>query len=558
VVGRAMLRPVVATALVAGAVPLVAFAQATPPALVVDDVRYVTTVPGATGGHSVIEGDRLYVGAYGAGMRLFDIKDPEAPVPLGQFVPGPQPGQPDNDVGARADAVPDAAVLDGRHIVTLNGTGRTAGTQQTEFLDWTDPANPKLLWRFANRDNGESHNGDIVDSRRWWIPSGLVDFRIYDLQPLLGATPAAPQNLVRVNPRELWENSPYRGDREVGGGSTSIHDIEIYADRDVLLPQDKWTDQDGDGTKDPTRAKRDIALLAEGGSYLTGNNTGSLYILDITEPTAPVALLRHQRTAQDGKPQRYVHEAQFLQGQSDVIVTTDEDLHNGCDNGGIATFRVSEDLTKIDELAQWFIGTGTPAAVCSVHVMSTKDDYAFFGSYNAGLQVVDLSDPAKPVRAGQHIAPGANSWGALVHPTAPGYLTYVGDFGGRGLDVFEFLPDATQGTVVGNPATTVVAGVNEALCEQTGAPAGPTVDALLVPIPAESADGTGTFRAAGEGAAPRNLRVYFYDKDCAFMAGTSLNSETALDAVGPIPRGAAYGAVTNALPGVTKVFATVS
>jgi hypothetical protein len=27
-----------------------------------------------------------------------------------------------------------------------------------------------------------------------------------------------------------------------------------------------------------------------------------------------------------------------------------------------------------------------------------------------------------------------------VHPTAPGYLTYVGDFGGRGLDVFDFKP----------------------------------------------------------------------------------------------------------------------
>jgi hypothetical protein len=193
-------------------------------------------------------------------------------------------------------------------------------------------------------------------------------------------------------------------------------------------------------TRDENVVPRDIALVAEGGDYVTGNNTGSLYVVDITDPRKPVALLRHQRAAADGKPQRYVHEAQFLAGQSDVIVTTDEDLHNGCANGGIATFRVSEDLTEIEELAQWFIGVGTPAAVCSVHVMSTKDDFAFFGSYNAGLQVVDLSDPANPVRAGQYIAPGMNSWGALVHPGVDGYLTYVGDFGGRGLDVLRFTP----------------------------------------------------------------------------------------------------------------------
>ncbi|HVM28866.1 MAG TPA: hypothetical protein VM433_14500 [Mycobacteriales bacterium] len=552
-VSRPVVRTVLSLALVGGAVPLVNSAQGAP-GLIAEDVRHVATVPGATGGHSIIDGDRLYVGAYGAGMRLFDIQDPYAPVELGKFVPGPQPGEPDNDVGARADAVPDAAVLDGRHIVTLNGTGRTAGTQQTEFLDWTDPADPKLLFRFTNAEDGESHNGDIVDSRGWWIPSGRIDFRIYDLRPLLQATPKAPQRLVAVNPRTLWEQSPYRGDRPLGGPSTSIHDIEIYADREVLLPRDQWTDSNGDGVADPTRAKRDIALVAEGGNYLSGNNTGSLYILDITDPSNPVALLRHQRKAADGAPQRYVHEAQFLQGQSDIIVTTDEDLHSGCGNGGIATFRVSEDLTEIKELAQWFIGVGTPAPVCSVHVMSTKDDYAFFGSYNAGLQVVDLSDPAKPVRAGRHIAPGANSWGALVHPAVPGYLTYVGDFGGRGLDVFEFMPDtAAQGVVVGNPGTTRVSGVNETLCEQSGEPTGPTVDALLVDVPAEAATGKGTLRAVGEGDAPRDLRVYFYDKDCAFMGGASLNADDA-DAVGPVPPGARYAAVTNALPGATKVF----
>lgn len=52
----------------------------------------------------------------------------------------------------------------------------------------------------------------------------------------------------------------------------------------------------------------------------------------------------------------------------------------------------------------------------------------------ARLQVVDLSDPANPEKAGEYIAAGANSWGALAH----GDFIYVGDFGARGLDVFRF------------------------------------------------------------------------------------------------------------------------
>jgi len=443
-------RPVLAAAMVAATVPVIATAQASP-AVVAENVRHVVNVPGSTGGHSVIEGDRLYVGAYGLGMRLFDIKDPAAPKVIGQFFPGPQPGAPDNDIGARADAVPDAAVLDGRHIVTLNGTGRTAGTQQTEFLDWTDPAKPTVLWRFTDAKDGEAHNGDIVDNRRLWLPSGGGGgLRIYDLTPLLGEKPAAPAQLSMNNPVTLWKDSPYRSDRPVGGNFTHIHDIEVYTDRDVLLPQAQWVDSTGDGVADKTYAKRDIALLAEGGSYTNNaGNTGSMFIIDITDPANPVALLRYQRPAGLGKPVRYVHEAQFLAGQPDILLTTDEDLHNGCDAGGMTVHRVSEDLTQLEELSQWFVGTGSPSPVCSTHVMSTKDDFAFIGSYNAGLQVVDLSDPSKPRTAGKYIAAGANSWGALVHPTAPGYLTYVGDFGARGLDVFEFVAPGVSETCQG-------------------------------------------------------------------------------------------------------------
>ena len=523
-------------------------------AAVQENVRHLTTVPGSTGGHSVVEGNRLYVGAYGLGMTIFDITNPAAPVKIGEYKPavGGQAGftPTTGDPGVRADTVPDAAVFDGRHIATLSGTGRTGGTQQTEFLDVTDPASPKLLHRFSG-GAGEAHNGDIVDARRLFLPSGgrsndLV--RIYDLNPLLQAPPAAPTRLFNGNLNTLWLNSPYRAalGRPAGANPTHIHDLEVYTDYNLLLLPSEWTDQNGDGTPDPTYAKRDIALYAASQDYPltvgagTSQPASAVYIVDITNPRDPVVI--NKVMARIGH--RYLHEAQFLAADPHVLFTSDEDLHNGCDAGGVYSFRLSDDLTEATYLDSWFNGTGTPAPVCSAHVFSSAGSYVFMGSYNAGLQVIDFRNPADLKRAGQYIAPGANSWGALA---AKGYV-YVGDFGGRGLDVFEFIANPTaKGMVkVNNPTVTNVAspgGVTEVAgrCDPSSPANG--VDGLIVPIPADKRDGTHNLRSVGSGGgAPYDLNVYFYNAECVFMAGVSHNS-TNPDELGSIPEGAAFGVV---------------
>lgn len=381
-------------------------------------VRHVGGDNTSTGGHSVVEGDRLYVGAYGLGMRIFDISEPQSPRLIGQYMPG-----------VRADAVPDAAVFDGRHIATLNGTRRVTTTDlrtdRTEFLDVTNPASPKVLWTFVGPADGEAHNGDIVDDRRTWFASGGVGnngLRIYDLNPILDTPPGAPANVFRGNPLVLWENSPYRDGRPLGPAFTHTHDITVYTDYPV-------------SQRDGSLAPRDIALLAEGGSYLdNAGNTGSMFVIDVTDPGNPVVLNRWLHESGEGHhPIRYHHEAQFLHGDRSVVLVTDEDLHNGCGRaGGVTAVRVSADLTRAHELSEWFIPAGTPAPVCSVHVFSSKGSLVFFGSYNAGIQVVDYSDPVKPVQAGYSIMPGTTAWGATVHRDD---IIYVGDTS-RGLDVF--------------------------------------------------------------------------------------------------------------------------
>jgi hypothetical protein len=420
-------------------------------ASITENAQLVDSDGGSTGGHVLMEGNRLYVGAYGLGFRIFDVSNPADPRPIGSYLPG-----------NRADAVPDAAVYPTkgtkRHIAVLNGTRRTTFTQDTrtdrsEFFDVTDPANPIKLAEFVGQEHGEAHNGDIIDKRKLWLPSGGTGvagdgrwgLRIYDLQPLIrnaaskcrpaaADNPCAPVRIFNGNPVALWESSPYRDGRPVGAPFTHTHDITAYTNYPVVQP-------------DGSTARRDIILLAEGGNYTNdAGDTGSAFVIDITDPRDPVVLLRwlHERGTSH-HPIRYHHEAQFLANDPRVMLVTDEDLHHPCGEddgadgidtagGGVVAVRLSPDLTRVvAELSEWFIPAGTPAPVCSVHVFSTSGNLVAFGSYNAGLQIVDYSDPANPERVGQAIAPGTTAWGAQWN----GDLVYVGDMS-RGLDTFRF------------------------------------------------------------------------------------------------------------------------
>jgi hypothetical protein len=421
------------------------------------NVARVGGAQASSGGHIVFEGNRLYMGTYGAGFRIFDISDPVKPTLIGRY----EPGTP------RADAVPDAVVFGGQQFAVLNGSRRLQhrpplptellATDRSEFLDVTNPANPVLLHTFIGQPDGEAHNGDIYDAKRLWLPSGGTadnGLRIYNLQPLLDNPPDLPGTTcddgvgagcnandpvrlfpsgpcrtdpnIRCDPVTLWETSPYRQGRPVGEPFQHTHDVTLYPNHPVRQPNG-------------TVQSRDIILLAEGGAYTRDNaNNGSVFVIDITDPSNPVVLYRWlHETGPGHHPIRYHHEAQLLDGDPSVMLVTDEDLHHGCGgNGGVVAVRIDATLTSGVELSEWFIPRGTPAAVCSAHVFSTENNLMFMGSYNAGLQVVDYSNPAKPQQVGHFIAEGTTAWGAYFNPVN-GYI-YQGDMS-RGLDIFQYL-----------------------------------------------------------------------------------------------------------------------
>lgn len=123
------------------------------------------------------------------------------------------------------------------------------------------------------------------------------------------------------------------------------------------------------------------------------------------------------------------------------MIVTDEDMHSGCEDGGAIYFvGLSADMTAATPLSEWHIPTDSPAAVCSVHNFTSDGDLVYIGSYNAGLQIIDVSEPAEPERVGYYLAEGTTAWGAYHHDG----LIYVGDMT-RGLDVMRFDPDVDEG-----------------------------------------------------------------------------------------------------------------
>lgn len=454
-----------------------------------DNVEYVTGEQGFTGGHVVVDNGILYVGSYGFGFRMYDVSDPANPVCVGDI---------EGSGVFAADAVPDGAIMDERRIAVLGGTGRVEGapppsedinTDYTDFFDVTDPANPEHLWRMGpDQVDGEAHNADIFDEERLFLPSGGAGeqgLRIYDMNPLLLPTPAAPEILFRGDPLVLWRVSPYYDEEDdpIEDVFSHTHDISIYPDYEV------------EGLVGP----RDIILLAEGGSYLSSEpiaagDTGSIFVIDITDPTEPVVLHRwlhplEEDEGEDHHPIRYHHEAQFLDSDRHVMLVTDEDLHStpGClrDAAGITAVGFSADLQSTVELSEAFIPPfGPPAVTCSAHVFHSDGPYVYMGSYNAGLQIFDYSDPAAPEWAGYYIAAGATSWGAYFYD---GYV-YVGDVS-RGLDVFAFDAAASREPVPTAPPSP-----------------SPTTDPSASPSASASVPATGSPPPGGGGGTSPTLR----------------------------------------------------
>lgn len=116
-------------------------------------------------------------------------------------------------------------------------------------------------------------------------------------------------------------------------------------------------------------------------------------------------------------------------------------------SGGHLTVVDVTDPSNISAVASYF-HPDDPSSI--VHNAVANGNFVYVAWYRAGLEIVDISNPAAPIRAGYYDTyPGSGSgfdgaWG--VYPFAPSGNVYVSDIN-TGLYVFGF--DATAGAIEG-------------------------------------------------------------------------------------------------------------
>jgi len=112
-------------------------------------------------------------------------------------------------------------------------------------------------------------------------------------------------------------------------------------------------------------------------------------------------------------------------GPHNIAVTEDRKYLLVTDEIGTAPFRLKiwniEDMNNITFLSSW-MPTGIPGTI--VHNVETYGNYALIGHYEAGVRLVDISDPYAPNEVAWYDTyPGSNDqdyngcWGAYMFPT---------------------------------------------------------------------------------------------------------------------------------------------
>lgn len=176
-------------------------------------------------------------------------------------------------------------------------------------------------------------------------------------------------------------------------------------------------------------------MSQDGIAYTCDIYAGNLVTHDMTSLPGSWPVLDQVQTDGDFCHNVWVNEA------NTYAYTTDEI------SGGHLTVVDVADPSNISAVGSYF-HPDDPSSI--VHNAVANGNYVYVAWYRAGLEIVDISNPTAPIRAGYYDTyPGSGSgfdgaWG--VYPFAPSGNVYVSDIN-TGLYVFEF--DATAGAIEG-------------------------------------------------------------------------------------------------------------
>jgi len=360
------------------ALPLLALLAAPAAAQASQGITQTATIaePGIVSARA--QGNLLYTSGT-SGVSIYDISSPRAPVRIGRLdLPNVQ--NEDVDVG---------------NGILLLSDDPYGGRGILHVIDVRDPRNPRLLstystWvpglltestrRTRRRGRGGiGHTASCIQGCRYaWLAGSPAGIEVVDLRD-----PANPRFAGRV--------------RAAAASGISSHDVQVDS---------------------------------RGLAWVAGGNGTAAY--DTTDPARPRLVTRTNRSGSRGPYNDFIHH-NSLRISDDALLVTEEDFGDGCRRAGsFQTWRIrGRSARPLDRFA--VERDDRLRVACSAHYFDHRDGLVAAGFYEAGLRLLDVSDPRRIRQVGFHVPRRSMFWAALFAPADPS-VVYAIDHA-RGIDV---------------------------------------------------------------------------------------------------------------------------
>lgn len=347
------------------------------------------------------------------------------------------------------------------------------------ILDVSDPSKPKVINQIEDSLAARTHkvlcvndeimftNSELRPNLRNQYPDAVGGLRVFDMKD-----PANPKFIKYVKTdglgihrpildrkRQLLLSSGFKDGFE--GKILLIHDIKNPTSPDLIGYA--WVP----GQHEDEKPTWDTEIVGNGGWCHEGNPFGNyvtagwwdagIAMFDCTDPGKPQFMWRHNPHETHGWAGCY-HSFLVPEGSEFGIVTQETTTVN-CDHPPahiafydmrnihvplpISTFMPFEtdpiEMRPIDE--KWS-KTGSRHGAHNIWLDMTKDDLIYICWFNAGLRIVDWSDPFKPIEVGYYIPAGTEErccpQSNDVFVDRDTGLIYMSDRWGLGLHILEY------------------------------------------------------------------------------------------------------------------------
>ncbi len=347
------------------------------------------------------------------------------------------------------------------------------------ILDVKDPANPKIINQLVDSPAARTHkvlrindevlltNSELRPALRDQYPDAIGGLRIFD-----NRDPFAPKFVNYVETDGFGIHRPIYDRKRQLLYSSGFKDG--YAGKVLLVHdmKDPWAPEfigmgHVPGQKDGEEPSWDPEIVGDGGWIHEGNPWGNyvtagywdagIALFDLTDPTKPELMWRHNPHETHGWAGCY-HSFIVPEGSEFGIVTQETttvncddppafvtfyDLRNIHEPLPVSTFMPYEiDPIEMRPLDDKWNKTGSRHGAHNIWLDMTKDDLMYITWFNAGLRVVDWSNPFRPKEVGYYIPAGTKErccpQSNDVQVDKDTGLIYMADRWGLGLHIMEY------------------------------------------------------------------------------------------------------------------------